>query len=87
MEYDVFFFDSFPPVIYQLRDGQWVAEPRDERASDVEPSLTLKREMLEEFVRAAAGHVHAEDATVKHLDDATATRDRLLSMIEKRGLR
>lgn len=46
------------------------------------PSFALTRDVLEALVAAAAGHVDAEAATVAHLKDAVAVRDRLLTMIE-----
>lgn len=65
-----------------LGDGVWeAADVVDGELS--EPSMTLPSEALEALIRAAEGHVHAQDATVRHLDDAIAIRDRLLSMLEE----
>jgi hypothetical protein len=89
MTVDVFLFDRIngKPMIYRWLAESWHVEEYDEATRDLKPSLTLSREALEELVRAAEGHVHAQDATVRHLDDVTTTRDRLLAMVEKRGLR
>jgi hypothetical protein len=86
---DVFLFDRFggKSFIYRWHGESWEREEYDEAGRELAPSLTLPRDALEELVRAAEGHVHAQDATVRHLDDATATRDRLLTMVEKRGIR
>ncbi len=66
---------------------EWKEEPEGTFIDDRPPTLRLQPEVLEAIIRAAEGHVHPQDATTRHLDDATATRDRLLTMIETRGLR
>jgi hypothetical protein len=68
-------------------DGVWRTDRQDANTQLGDPSLFLPRPILEDLIRASEGHVHAQDATVRHLDDVTSTRDRLLALIEKRGLR
>jgi hypothetical protein len=83
MGVDIFAFEDVPPRIYRWGMSGWQVEEYDERSRGLEPTLSMPREMLEEIVRAAEGHVHAQDATVRHLDDAIAVRDRLLTLVEQ----
>jgi hypothetical protein len=52
-----------------------------------EPSLVLPEDFVEALIREASDVLPPSDATSAHLSDARSTRDRLLAMIEKRGLR
>lgn len=46
------------------------------------PSLTLEWEMLEQLVATGGQIMPPDRAQGRHLDDAIATRDRLLAMVE-----
>lgn len=71
-------------MVYRYEgNGVWKTEAAEVTSDPGEPSLVLTPQMAEEMVRAAQGFVHADDATVKHLNDTIAVRDRLLSLVEK----
>lgn len=47
-----------------------------------EPTLELRTDILEAIVKAAADTLPVTPATERHLADATASRDRITSMLE-----
>lgn len=67
-------------------DGRIIYETHGEGAQ-AEPFLRLDRNELEALARAILEEERPEDATVAALKDARSTRDRLLAMLEKRGIR
>lgn len=70
-------------MIYRYEgDGVWKSE-QDDNVEKAEPSLVLPHAMAEEMIRSAQGFVHADDATVKHLNDTIMVRDRLLALVEE----
>jgi hypothetical protein len=54
---------------------------------DAKPFLTLSRSELDALSRALLADARPEDATLDALKDSRVTRDRLLALIEQRGLR
>ena len=71
---------------YSINGNELEVEWTERRESEVwseEPTLRLPKEVAEDIIRAMEGHVHAQDATSRHLDDAIAVRDRLLSIVER----
>ena len=69
-----------------VADGRIVYEECDEMAQH-DPVLNLSREEFEAIARAILADERPEDATLAALKDARGTRDRLLAMLEKRGVR
>jgi hypothetical protein len=81
--FDVFIFQRVAKgrYLYTLTHEGWTGEVIYEGGA-LRPSMSLDEEMLEGLVRAAEGHVHAQEATVRHLDDVIAVRDRLFTLVE-----
>jgi hypothetical protein len=69
-----------------IENGRIVYEECDE-AVQHDPILVLSREELEAIAKAILAEERPEDATVDALKDARTTRDRLLAMLEQRGIR
>lgn len=86
--FDVWLFErrAAATVLLRFDDGRprWEETPQN---SQPDPTLTIPRDALEALLAAAEKHVPATDATVDALRDTRTTRDRLLALIEKRGLR
>ena len=70
----------------EIVDGSFKYEPVEEGAM-VEPVLKLGAGEIDALLEALKQHAKPVDATVDALRDTREVRDRLLSMIEKRGLR
>jgi hypothetical protein len=68
-------------TVAKLRDGEVVFEDVPQGAK-LEPSFRMPGEMLQAFGKAAAKLPSPELATVEHLEDAKAVRDRLLRIVE-----
>ena len=49
----------------------------------VEPFMRLRPEALKALLAAAGEYTESSDATVAHLKDAIAVRDRLLTLVER----
>lgn len=60
---------------------RWEEVPAD--VKPVEPTLTLRPEVLEAIVAQAHNVLSPSAAVDRHLADATATRDRLLTLVER----
>ena len=88
--FKIWFYERGPNGVrlYQTEPGNlWRIEEVPEGAILSEPSLTLPTDMLTALIAEASDHLPPSAATDRHLQDAQTTRDRLLAMIEKRGLR
>jgi hypothetical protein len=72
---------------YRWDGVEWQAEELGEGVAAPDPSLFLPGDSLKLLVDAATEKLPADGAMASHLRDAQGTRDRLLAMIEKRGLR
>lgn len=73
-------------MILRFVEGQSSWEEIHE-ATEPDASLHLPEGALETLLKAAEGYVPATEAVLVALMDTRDTRDRLLALIEKRGLR
>ena len=71
----------------RVEDGRIVYKQiaRDEYESS--PLLTLSQDEVDALAKALLSESRPEDATLDALKDARSVRDRLLSMMEARGIR
>jgi hypothetical protein len=71
--------------LWQLKGDQWAREEiRNEVVNDdLGPTIAMPSEMLEAIVAAAHDILPPSAATDRHLKDAVAVRDRLLTLIER----
>jgi hypothetical protein len=63
-------------------DGQIIWAQRDESAQ-IPAFLKLRADVIEALAKELGMHVPAAEATVVHLKDALAIRDRLLTLVEE----
>ena len=88
--YDVRMGDGGPSAYHAEsvgEDGYIVYRTTNDPSTDVPPFLRLSRSELEALAKAILAEERPEDATVDALKDARGVRDRLLSMLEARGIR
>lgn len=64
-------------------DDQWQDEDVPSNGLMPEPSVVLRRDMLEALVAAASDVLPPSGAQSAHLADAITIRDRLLTLVEK----
>ena len=81
--YRVWFFEQHPFRVYLWVEAPngWMWFEADPNA-ECEPSLEIRTDLLEALLAEAGKVLPATHATERHLLDAIATRDRLLTLVE-----
>lgn len=74
-------------VVAGIENGRLKYEQVEGEAVVAEPFVTLTQDEVDAIVAALRRDARPVDAAQDAIRDARETRDRLLSMIEKRGLR
>lgn len=91
--WDVFVYDRLPGkslVAHANADGDLEFDqevPEGQRHEPTRPTFFLRGDQLKALVEAAIEKLPADGNMAAHLKDAQTVRDRLLAMIEARGLR
>ena len=69
-----------------IEDGGYVIFEEIKDSDETKPFLKLRPDQLEALARAFGEVTQANDQTLESLKDARGTRDRLLTLIERRGV-
>lgn len=77
---------AHPFMATRIENCRIVYETQDEAAVN-EPLLRLSQDEVDALAKCLLAEARPEDATLDALKDARAVRDRLLAMLEQRGIR
>jgi hypothetical protein len=81
--YSITFFERHPTRVMRLSELGATWEAVEEGAAPTEPTLHLPADALEALLAEAEKVIPASHATERHLTDAVAVRDRLLTLVEE----